>query len=214
MLDPGQMESAYRHLISLFDARDVAGLYTPEFAQELASCVPRERNGRDMREPYLNRLLRLQFDYWLPDNMLLRQDKTGMAHGIEGRVPFLDHELVEFAMRLPVRLKLRHLTGKYVLRRYGEKILPKEVTQRKKMPFYVPIENYFQQPGFRAMMDDLLSERSVRKRGLFRPAKVAELRRNMDRREFLFVKQVFSLMVLELWFRVFVDRSMVFQQAS
>ena len=92
--------------------------------------------------------------------------------------------------------------------------MPKEVTQRKKMPFYVPIENYFQQPGFRAMMDDLLSERSVRKRGLFRPAKVAELRRNMDRREFLFVKQVFSLMVLELWFRVFVDRSMVFQQAS
>ena len=73
------------------------------------------------------------------------------------------------------------------------------------MPFYVPIENYFKQDDFQAMMADLLSEKSVRNRGIFQPEAVAKLRNSMQNREFLFVKQVFSLMVLELWFRTFVD---------
>jgi asparagine synthase (glutamine-hydrolysing) len=154
----------------------------------------------------LNRLLRLQFEHWLPENMLMRQDRTGMAHSIEGRVPFLDHTLVEFALRLPPHLKLRRLTGKYILRLLAKKILPEKVAQRKKMPFYVPIENYFQQPDFRDMMEDLVGDDAIRKRGLFQPEAVRELRAGMNRKEFLFVKQVFSLMILELWFRIYVDQ--------
>ena len=113
-----------------------------------------------------------------------------MAHGIEGRVPFLDHELVEFAFRLPRNLRLRRLTGKYLLRRLAERVLPRATAQRRKMPFYVPIENYFQQPDFVEMMEDLLGEDSVRRRGLFRPEAVSELRRSMHGKEFLLVKQV------------------------
>ncbi len=210
LLEPSQMDQAYRHLISLFDARDTADLYTPAFRALLNGRAAfdglRLACGAQPGRAYLNRLINLQFDHWLPDNMLLRQDKTGMANSIEGRVPFLDHELVEFAMRLPPHLKLRRLTGKYLLRRYATKLLPRTVVQRKKMPFYVPIENYFQQPGFRDLMDDLLNEQAVRRRGLFRPGTVSRLRAMMHRREFLFVKQVFSLMVLELWFRIFQDR--------
>ena len=211
LLEPEQIDQAYRHLISLYDARDTKNLYCPEFQQRL----DKERSANNHHSspylattgPYLNRLLYLQFDHWLPDNMLLRQDKTGMANSIEGRVPYLDHELVEFALRLTPRLKLRHLTGKYILRRYAKKLLPMEVTQRKKMPFYVPVENYFQQPSFRDLMQELLGEESVRRRGIFQPEAVAQLRDSMQRREFMLVKQVFSLMVLELWFRIFVDRT-------
>ena len=61
------------------------------------------------------------------------------------------------------------LTGKYLLRKLAEKELPKDTSQRKKMPFYVPIEKYFEQPAFVEMMDDLLSEESVKRRGIFRP---------------------------------------------
>jgi len=210
LLEPSQLEQAYRHLISLFDARDTAHLYSPEF-RELLLQEQCAHNGTapamPTTGPYLDRLLRLQFAHWLPDNMLLRQDKTGMAHGIEGRVPYLDHELVEFALRLPPRLKLRGLTGKYILRRYATQLLPPAVTQRKKRPFYVPVENYFQQPSFQELTEELLSVESVRRRGLFRAEAVAQLRGSMQRREFMRVKQVFSLMVLELWFRIFVDRT-------
>ena len=82
-----------------------------------------------------------------------------------------------------------------------------EVAKRKKMPFYVPVENYFQQPIFQEMMKELLSEDSVRQRGIFRPETVAQMRNQMEQQEFMLVKQVFSLMVLELWFRIFVDQN-------
>jgi len=210
LLAPQNIDRAYRHLISLFDERDTQDLYTPQFRRQLGqkeghSGAP-QTNGA-LHGAYFDRLLRLQFDHWLPDNMLLRQDRTGMAHGIEGRVPFLDHELVEFAVRLPRRLKLRRMTGKYILRKYAARMLPRAVARRKKMPFYVPIENYFQNKEFKQLMDDMLNEEAVRRRGLFRPEAVATLRAQTDRREFLRVKQVFSLMVLELWFRIFHDRS-------
>jgi asparagine synthase (glutamine-hydrolysing) len=210
LTEPDRIADAYRHLISLFDDRDTAGLYTPDFADGLRRQLdaagpmypPIAPGG-----PYLNRLLELQFRHWLPDNMLLRQDKTGMANAIEGRVPYLDHELVEFAATLPPRLKLRRMAGKYILRTYAEKLLPQEVARRKKMPFYVPMENYFQQSTFQELMAELLSESSVRNRGIFQPPMVAVLREQMRRSEFLLVKQVFSLMILELWFRIFVDRT-------
>ena len=110
-------------------------------------------------------------------------------------------------MRLPPWLKLRHLTGKYILRRLASRLTLDKVARRKKMPFYVPVENYFEQPVFREMMEELLSDRAVAQRGIFKPEAVARQREMMHRREFLFVKQVFSLMVLELWFRIFVDRT-------
>lgn len=213
LLEPEYIDQAYRHLISLFDARDVEGLYTASYRTDLARGQQFNggygENGVWTTGPYLNRLLQLQFEHWLPDNMLLRQDKTGMAHSIEGRVPFLDHELVEFAQMLPPHLKLHRLTGKYILRQFARTILPDTVTKRRKMPFYVPIENYFQQPEFLDMMQDLLSDKSVRERGLFQLQAVSKLRSSMQQRDFLRVKQVFSLMVLELWFRIFVDRTWV-----
>ena len=87
----------------------------------------------------------------------------------------------------------------------AERLLPRETARRRKMPFYVPVETYFDQPAFVEQMDDLLGPESVRRRGIFRPEAVEELRTSMHRREFLLVKQVFSLMTLELWFRIFVD---------
>lgn len=211
LLEPRELQRAYRHLISLFDSRDTQDFFTADFKEALRRSD--DADGYDGgasgsgQAPFLNRLLHLQFEDWLPDNMLARQDKTSMAHGIEARVPFLDHELVEFGMRLPPRLKLRRLTGKYILRKVAARLLPPEVVRRRKMPFYVPVENYFEQPFFQQLMHELLSERSVRARGLFRPQAVAEIIKRLDRREFLLVKQVFSLMVLELWFRIFHDGS-------
>lgn len=205
VLNSGDLERGYRHLISLFDRRETESLYTPDFAGRLGSEAQPWTGPVETQGPAFDRMLRLQLHHWLPDNMLMRQDKMSMASAIEGRVPFLDHELVEFAFRLPRRLRLRGLVGKYLPRRLAERLLPRATARRRKMPFYVPVENYFQQAEFVAMMDDLLSEDSVRRRGLFRPEAVEALRGSMHRREFLLVKQVFSLMVLELWLRIFID---------
>jgi asparagine synthase (glutamine-hydrolysing) len=206
LIGSGSVEAGYRHLISLFDARDTAGLYSEEFSGALASTPRPWSPQAEGSGPAFNEMLGLQFDHWLPDNMLLRQDKMSMASGIEGRVPFLDHELIEHAFGLPRELRLRGLTGKYVLRRMLDRVLTPEHGRRRKMPFYVPIENFFEHPDFAELMEDTLGETSVRRRGLFNPEAVAALRKSIRRREFVLVKQVFSLMTLELWFRIFVDQ--------
>jgi asparagine synthase (glutamine-hydrolysing) len=118
----------------------------------------------------------------------------------------MDHELVEYVLRIPPKLKIRGGVCKYLLRRYAERMLPAEVTTRKKQPFYVPLENYFGHAAFQELMHDTLSEQSVRNRGIVRPEAVAKLCRSMDSGEFIYAKQVLSLMILELWFRIMVDR--------
>lgn len=202
----GTLDEGYRHLISLFDARDTQDMYTREFRESLASTPECWTPPADPAGTEFDQMIRLQFGHWLPDNMLMRNDKMSMASAVEGRVPYLDHEVVEFALRLRKRNKLRGFTGKYLLRRLAEKELPRDTAQRKKMPFYVPIEKYFQQQSFVDLMNDLLSDSSVKSRGIFDPGAVAGLRSALNANEFMLVKQVYSLMVLELWFRTFVDR--------
>jgi asparagine synthase (glutamine-hydrolysing) len=204
LVGPSSLPEAYRHLISLFDDRDTTSLYSDDFKASLAAHRP--AGPASSSGSYLDRILGLQYDSWLPDDILTKQDKMSMAHGIEARVPFLDHELVEFTLTLPPSLKIRRGASKYILRRYASRLLPSTTARRRKMPFYVPAERYLAEPAFRDMVADTLSERAVRARGLFRPAAVAALVSKLESGEFMFVKQAISLMMLELWFRMAVDR--------
>jgi asparagine synthase (glutamine-hydrolysing) len=208
LLDPEQLPDAYLHLISLFDERDTSALYTPDFRASLAGGVPHPAGwlGQDPKAPFLNRIIDLQFAHWLSDDILTKQDKMSMASAIEGRVPFLDHELVELGLRFPPRMKIRGKSTKHVVRRYAQRLLPPSITGARKMPFYNPIEKYASEPAFRELLDGTLSDRRVRDRGLFRPETVARLRDSVAGGEFIHVKQVFSLVALELWFQTFVDR--------
>jgi asparagine synthase (glutamine-hydrolysing) len=199
------LPEAYRHLISLFDDRDTEWLYTNDFKAALRArprpIPPLATNG-----PYLDRILALQYESWLPEDILTKQDKMSMAHGIEARVPFLDHELVEFTLRLPPSLKLRRGVSKFILRKYAARLLPRATVRRRKMPFYVPAERYLAEPAFQELVADTLSERAGKARGLLEPQAVSRVRNSMQTGEFIFVKQAISLMMLELWFRMAVDR--------
>ena len=208
LLGPGNLSAAYHHLISLFDPADVDEIYTPSFreAVDAASARPEGiRASANGTAPLLNRILHLQFEHWLQDDILMKQDKMSMAHAIEGRVPFLDHELVEYSLRLPPRLKISRSVNKAILRSYAADLLPTEVANRKKAPFYLPLDEYLLHSGYRELVADTLSASAVKSRGLFRPAAIEALRRRATGGEFLYDKQVFSLVALELWFRDAVD---------
>ncbi|MGE3955228.1 MAG: asparagine synthase (glutamine-hydrolyzing) [Vicinamibacterales bacterium] len=209
LLEPDQVALAYRHLTSLFDDRDTTTLYAEAFAGAVRSHPAAPAPQAPPGTPFLNRIIDIGLRDWLPECILTKQDKLSMAHAIEARVPFLDHELVEFALRVPPALKLRGKQNKYLVRQYARRILPDDVVNRRKMPFYFPIEQQFATPAFQELMEDTLSERSVRNRGLFRPHAIESLRNRMRTGDFMYVKQVFSLMVLELWFRMAVDRRAV-----
>jgi len=142
---------------------------------------------------------------FLPCLNLLTTDKTSMAVNLEVRVPFLNREMIEMAARMPPRLKLRGLKRKYILKRALENVLPRDVVWRKKAGFGAPIRSWLRGPLL-PMVNDLLSEESVGRRGLFRPKEVKRVvDDNFSGREDNNL-QVFQLMGLELWHREFIDR--------
>lgn len=127
-----------------------------------------------------------------------------MAASIESRVPFLDHPLVEFATRLPPRLKLRGLTTKYVLRQAMRDTLPPEILTRKKMGFPVPIDAWFR-GSFRPIVDEFVLGPRAMQRGLFEPAAMRALVGDHDAGTARNGQRLWSLINLELWHRIFLD---------
>jgi len=110
----------------------------------------------------------LETKYLLPGYILSSQgDRVAMAHSVEGRFPFLDHRVVEFASRLPVSLKMKVLNEKYLLKRCAARLIPPSVAQRQKQPYRAPEACSFLQPAAREYMDELLSPEQIRRDGIF-----------------------------------------------
>jgi asparagine synthase (glutamine-hydrolysing) len=152
----------------------------------------------------LNRLLYVDMKTFLPCLNLDYTDRTSMAATLEVRVPLLNHELVELAARMPPRLKLRGLRRKYILKRAAESLLPREVVWRKKAGFGAPVRAWLRGP-LRPLVDELLSEEVVRRRGLFRPEEVRRVvADNLSGRED-YGLHVLQLLTLEMWCRIFLD---------
>ena len=137
---------------------------------------------------------------------IIRQDKNTMAHSLEIRLPFLDHNLIETGFRVPPRLKGTWTRDKIVERRLAAKLLPPAVTNRPKNPFFFPMEFFFEHPEFHQLLSETLTEERVRARGYFRWEAVRALLDRMETREFLYLKQVMCLVILELWHQIFIDR--------
>ena len=130
---------------------------------------------------YLAKAQYLEIKTFLSQYLLSSQgDRMAMAHSVEGRFPFLDCRVVEFCNSLPGSLKLRGLVEKYLLRKLGERWLPKEIWGRRKRPYRAPIyRSFFSQPNS-GYVEELLSAEQLRRSGLFKPAAVGQLVRKIQ----------------------------------
>jgi asparagine synthase (glutamine-hydrolysing) len=152
----------------------------------------------------LRRMTYVDIKSWLPEDLLLKADKMTMANALELRVPFLDHELLEFCTRLPDKFRLNGRSGKYLLKKNMERYLPPEIVHRKKKGFPVPIAAWLRGPLWERARDVLLDRRSL-DRGYFRAEYVAEtLRLHREGRQDL-SRRIFSLLALEMWHRKYID---------
>ena len=125
--------------------------------------------------------LALELETRLPSWILVISDRTAMAHGVEARVPFLDHRVVELVASLPPRLKLRGFGEKAALRDAVADLLPAPIRARRKRPFMAPIGPWFFGTSAPAFVEDELASDSVRAAGLFAPAVVSRLREELAR---------------------------------
>ncbi|HJZ69839.1 MAG TPA: asparagine synthase C-terminal domain-containing protein, partial [Blastocatellia bacterium] len=133
----------------------------------------------------------------------MKQDQMSMAASIESRVPFLDHKLVEFACALPVNMKLRGLTTKYVLRKAMREKLPKEILTRRKMGFPVPVGAWLR-GSFKGLVDEYLLSNRAKERGIFNPEFVNEIVMRHYRGE-NHSERLWALINFEIWQRCFFD---------
>ena len=183
-------------------------LYSDEMREATRGLDPYEQHrryfARASRAAPLNQLLYVDMKTFLPCLNLAYTDKTSMAATLEVRVPLLNREVVELAARMPPALKLRGLKRKYILKRAAESLLPREVVWRKKAGFGAPVRAWLRGP-LRPLVDELLSEDAVARRGLFRPREVRRVvEENLSGRED-YGLHVLQLLTLEMWHREFID---------
>src|SRR5437764_7644189 len=174
------------------------------FAQHLSSTNAAES---------VNRMLYVDTKLWLPDLLLARGDKMSMAVSLEARVPLLDHKLVEFAAALPQNLKLRNLTGKYLLKKVSKAWLPSEILHRKKQGFPMPTSLWLRKEA-RSFMRDVLSTSALRRRGLFHPPFIEKLIGEHERGFADHGSLLWGLMNVELWQRILMDSQLRPERAA
>ena len=161
------------------------------------------RNSDDLE--LLDKMLYIDTKTWLADDLLLKADKITMANSIELRVPLLDHKVLEYAASLPTDFKLRGLTTKYILKRAFTGRVPQEIINRKKTGFPVPYDHWLSNE-LKGYVRDVLLDRKTMGRGYFNRAAISQML-NGNHQCPTYSKEIFTLIVLELWLRNYIDNN-------
>ncbi len=141
---------------------------------------------------------------YLPNDLLVKVDIASMANSLEARSPFLDHKVMEFAASLPENMKMQRFQTKSLLKKVASRLVPKEVIYRRKMGFGVPIGKWFRGDMKDFVRSVLLSEKSL-KRGIIKPEMLERFVNEHTNAERDHAFQLWTLLMLELWFQRFID---------
>jgi asparagine synthase (glutamine-hydrolysing) len=184
-------------------------LFTPEFKEhlnEVDAAQPMYDFLKPLSESFssLERMLALEQRYFLTDHNLNYTDKMSMATGVEVRVPFLDLDLVDFSASIPIEYKQRGNEGKWVLKKAMEPYLPRDVIYRPKSGFGVPLRRWMRY-DLRELLGDILSAKSLKRRGLFSPQTVQQLIADNDTGKIDGSYTLLSLLCIEIWCRAYID---------
>jgi len=196
------LEPRYRNFVGVFRDEDLSrlllewkGIGTDALTDAFASSY----NGDSIRT-----LFEVDLRTQLPDDLLLLTDRMTMATSLECRVPFLDHELVEFAARMPSTLKIRGRKLKYVLKKALAGILPENILHRQKRGFGAPMGAWIR-GELAPLVKHLLSAESVEQRALLDPEIVATTIAAHEARREDHTDHLLALINLELWCRMYLD---------
>jgi asparagine synthase (glutamine-hydrolysing) len=186
-------EGAKQHLMARREIHDYAAKF-----RDLYRTAPAKAGD------WLNRALYVDLKTYLVDDILTKVDRMSMAVSLETRPPLLDHKVVEFVATLPPRLKLNGNERKYVFKKAASRLVPQEILSRKKQGFRLPIAEWLRKE-LRETTEDLLLGPTATQRGYFQKNELETLWRDhlSGRRDN--AHQIWSLILLELWHRKYID---------
>jgi len=179
-------------------------LYHADYAASL------HQNPMDRLHEILNahegesRFSHADFNWYLPEDVLFKVDRMSMAHGLEVRVPLLDHRLLEWEMSLPLGMRFYGGHGKYLLRKVAARYLPAAILQPRKQGFTIPIGAWLRGDLGR-WVESLFLSQSFAQRGIFDVQRVLNLLKLHQTGRYELGHRIWSLVVLEVWFREWID---------
>ena len=202
-------DERYVHSFCCYQDEELGGLLTSAAAERVrrawADNITQRYYDRFTNADQLRRKLYADLKSTLVSEMLTKVDRMTMASGLEARVPFLDHHLVEWAFQIPSVHKMRDREGKLLVKKAMERHLPSELLYRPKHGFNVPMPVWMRRE-LREFVRDNLAEETVRRRGLFRPDRVTRLVQDHLAGRTEASNKILVLLMMELWFERFVDR--------
>lgn len=173
------------------------GKYT-EILDEIFSVVP----GNQL-ELY-SKLGVMGLKTWLPDDFMVKIDRASMAYGLEVRVPILDHKVVEYAMKINPSLKIRNNSDKYILKKVLEKYIPKDLFEREKKGFSVPLARWLK-TSLNPMVHEVLCEDNVNRYGILNSNVVSKLVNAFEKRPNVEAVRLWLLFNFQLWCDEYLD---------
>jgi asparagine synthase (glutamine-hydrolysing) len=153
----------------------------------------------------LNRFMYVDTKVSLVDDMLTKVDRMSMAHSLEVRVPLLDHRLVEWMSQVPSSAKVRGMNLKYLLKHVARELLPREIVDRPKAGFHVPIPAWLK-GELRPLIEEQLGETTVTRQGMFDPAYVRQLLDDNQAGRHNYSRNIWGLLMFSLWYDRYIER--------
>jgi len=196
---------ARKHFLYLYTAEAkrhfMAQTETHDYAAKFRALY---RNAHAEADDWLNRALYVDMKTYLVDDILTKVDRMSMAVSLETRPPLLDHKVVEFVATLPPRFKLKGFESKHILKKAASRLVPQEILARKKQGFRLPIAEWLRSQ-LRRTAEDLLLGLTATQRGYFKKSEVETLWRDHLSGHRDNAHQIWSLILLELWHRKYID---------
>ncbi len=199
----------YLDSVSVFTGLNKRSLYTSGFREKLGdnghlAHFFRGFGARVGTTDPLDRLLYIDSKTYLPGDILTKVDRTSMAVSLEARAPLLDHKLIDFVTRIPASLKMAGLETKYLFKQAVKDLIPKEILNRPKQGFGVPIQEWINRQ-LKERIRETLMDRRTRQRGYVEPRYVDLLLDEHERGRRDHSSGLWALLMLELWHRQFAD---------
>jgi asparagine synthase (glutamine-hydrolysing) len=152
----------------------------------------------------MEKILRGDMATYLSDDILVKVDRMTMATSLESRAPLLDHQLIEFAARIPFEYKLREGSGKYLLKKVAQNLLPAAIMQKRKQGFAIPVASWLRN-ALKPLLLDTLSSQAFRERGIFNAQGIRHCVDSHMSGAVDYSEQLWLLLTYEMWAKRFVD---------
>jgi asparagine synthase (glutamine-hydrolysing) len=199
----------YLDAIRFFSADEKSSLLSAVVLQQLDGTDPESAAAAHFQRyadlPWASQMMRFDAETYLPEDVLTKVDRMSMAHSIESRVPLLDNQVIAFACSLPASFKIKNGRRKHILKEVASTLLPREILDRRKQGFGVPLGTWFRS-GLKELFADTLLSPTAQQRGYFNPAFVRQVVEEhlSGRRDHAL--RLWQLVVFERWHRLYLDR--------